>query len=98
MTLVQHGAVSIIGYVGVRSLPDPGRVQGRRGVVNIEHCTGAAMHSNGRVEGLNNRVRLIVRRGFGFHIANAALALVMLTCGPINLELPHQKRPAHPHR
>jgi transposase len=54
--------------------------------------------SNGRVEGLNNRVRLIVRRGFGFHTAGAALALVMLTCGPIELELPHQKRPAHPHR
>jgi transposase len=54
--------------------------------------------TNGRVEGLNNRVRLIVRRGFGFHTAGAALALVMLTCGPIELELPHQHRPAHPHR
>ena len=54
--------------------------------------------SNGRVEGLNNRVRLIVRRGFGFHTAGAALALVMLTCGPINLQLPHQQRFVHPHR
>ena len=86
-----------MGRLAPIEMPDPGRVQGRRGVVNIEHCTGAAMHSNGRVEGLNNRVRLIVRRGFGFHIANAALALVMLTCGPINLELPHQKRFDRPH-
>lgn len=53
--------------------------------------------TNGRVEGLNNRVRLIVRRGFGFHSANAALALVMLSCGPVDLHLPHQRTPARPH-
>ncbi|MGH3469549.1 MAG: ISL3 family transposase [Thermocrispum sp.] len=47
--------------------------------------------NNGRVEGLNNRVRLITRRAFGFHSAAAALALVMLTCGPIELHLPHQR-------
>lgn len=44
--------------------------------------------SNGRVEGLNNRVRLIVRRAFGFHSAQAALALVLLSCGPITIEPP----------
>lgn len=49
--------------------------------------------SNGRVEGLNNRVRLIVRRAFGFHSANAALALVMLSAGPITLTLPHERQP-----
>jgi transposase len=48
--------------------------------------------SNGRVEGLNRRVRLIVRRAFGFHSAKAALALVMLSCGPINLTLPWENR------
>jgi transposase len=47
--------------------------------------------NNGRVEGLNNRVRLIVRRAFGFHSAEAALALVMLSCGPIELVLPHER-------
>lgn len=46
--------------------------------------------SNGRVEGLNTKVRLIIRRGYGFHSATAALALVMLACGPINLTLPHE--------
>ena len=46
--------------------------------------------SNGRVEGLNTKVRLIVRRGYGFHSADAALALVMLACGPIDLKLPHE--------
>ena len=47
--------------------------------------------NNGRIEGLNNRVRLIVRRAFGFHSAEAALALVMLSCGPIELILPHER-------
>ena len=46
--------------------------------------------SNGRVEGLNTKVRLIVRRAYGFHTADAALALVMLAAGPINLRLPHE--------
>jgi transposase len=47
--------------------------------------------SNGRVEGMNTKVRLIIRRGYGFHTADAALALVMLACGPINLQLPHER-------
>lgn len=50
--------------------------------------------SNGRVEGLNTKVRLIVRRGYGFHSADAALALVMLAAGPINLQLPHEHDPS----
>lgn len=49
--------------------------------------------SNGRVEGMNTKVRLIIRRAYGFHSADAALALVMLAAGPINLKLPHE-RPA----
>jgi len=46
--------------------------------------------SNGRVEGLNTKVRLIIRRAYGFHSADAALALVMLGAGPIDLKLPHE--------
>jgi transposase len=63
----------------------------RRGlIVNaLEHGI-----SNGRVEGLNTKVRLLVRRAYGFHSADAALALVMLSCGPITLTLPHEPRPA----
>jgi transposase len=44
--------------------------------------------NQGRTEALNNKVRLIIRRAYGFHSADAALALVMLTCGPITLRLP----------
>jgi transposase len=47
--------------------------------------------SNARAEAMNNKVKLIVRRAYGFHSANAALALVHLTCGPITLTLPHQQ-------
>jgi len=46
--------------------------------------------SNGRVEGLNTKVRLIIRRAYGFHSADAALALVILAAGPIDLKLPHE--------
>jgi transposase len=46
--------------------------------------------NQGRTEALNNKVRLITRRAYGFHSAKAALALIMLTCGPITLHLPHE--------
>lgn len=45
--------------------------------------------SNGRSEGLNNKVRTMINRAYGFHTAEAALALTMLTCGPVNLQLPY---------
>jgi transposase len=48
--------------------------------------------TNARLEGLNQRVRLIMRRAFGFHSAKAALALVMLSAGPVNLTLPWETR------
>ena len=49
--------------------------------------------NNARAEGLNNHVRLIIRRAYGFHSPTAALALVMLSCGPIDLLLPHERGP-----
>ena len=47
--------------------------------------------SNARAEAINNKVKLIVRRAFGFHSARAALALILLACGPITLTLPHDR-------
>jgi transposase len=47
--------------------------------------------SNARAEAMNNKVKLIVRRAYGFHSANAALALVHLTCGPVTLTFPHDQ-------
>lgn len=46
--------------------------------------------NQGRTEALNNKIRLITRRAYGFHTAEAALALVLLTCGPITLQPPHE--------
>jgi transposase len=50
--------------------------------------------TNARAEALNNKVRLIIRRAYGFHSSDAALALIMLCCGPVDLHLPHE---LHPH-
>ncbi len=53
--------------------------------------------NQGRTEALNNKVRLIIRRAYGFHSPQAALALVLLTCGPITLQPPHElHNPTHP--
>jgi len=52
--------------------------------------------TNGRVEGLNTKVRLIARRAYDFHTADAALALAMLGAGPINLHCRTSDRPLRP--
>ena len=44
--------------------------------------------SNGRLEGLNSRVRLISHRSFGFHSAAPLIALIYLCCGGIDIDLP----------
>ena len=46
--------------------------------------------NQGRTEALNNQARLLTRRAYCFHSAKATLALVLLTCGPITLHLPHE--------
>jgi transposase len=51
--------------------------------------------SNGRQEGLNNKVRLIIRRAYGFRSPEATLATVMLACGPVNLKLPYHAPATH---
>ena len=44
--------------------------------------------SNGRLEGLNSRIRLISHRSFGFHSAAPLIALVYLCCTGITIDLP----------
>lgn len=44
--------------------------------------------SNGRLEGLNSKIRLISHRAFGFHSADPLIALVYLTCAGVTIELP----------
>ena len=44
--------------------------------------------SNGRLEGLNSRIRLISHRSFGFHSAAPLIALVYLCCSGVAIDLP----------
>jgi transposase len=44
--------------------------------------------SNGRLEGLNSKIRLISHRSYGFHSADALIALVYLCCTGIDINLP----------
>jgi transposase len=45
--------------------------------------------SNARVEAINTQIRLITRRAFGFHSADALIALAMLTLAGLCPPLPH---------
>jgi transposase len=44
--------------------------------------------TNGVVEGLNNKVRLLTRRAYGFHSASAVIAMIMLCCTGLELKPP----------
>jgi transposase len=41
--------------------------------------------NNGRVEGLNGKIRTITRRAFGFHSAQALISMVFLCCGGVHV-------------
>jgi len=47
--------------------------------------------SNGLVESVNTRIRMIMRRGYGFHSPQAVIALAMLDLGGLCPPLPHQQ-------
>lgn len=46
--------------------------------------------SNGRLEALNSKIRLISHRAYGFHTANALIAMIYLCCAGIQITLPHR--------
>ncbi len=46
--------------------------------------------SNGRLEALNSKVRLLSHRAYGFHSANALIAMIYLCCSGIQIALPHR--------
>ena len=47
--------------------------------------------SNSRLEGINARVRVIQRRGYGFHSPAALVAMIYLVCGGITVQLPTRR-------
>ena len=46
--------------------------------------------TNGLVEGLNNKARLLTRRAYGFHSAAAVLAMIMLCCSGVVIPPPRK--------
>jgi transposase len=46
--------------------------------------------SNARLEALNSKVRLISHRAYGFHSADALIAMIYLCCAGIQIALPHR--------
>lgn len=44
--------------------------------------------TNGFTEGINNKLRMVARRAFGFHSAQALISMLFLTCGGIRLDPP----------
>jgi transposase len=59
-----------------------------------EHMDGIVAYvrhriTNGLVEGLNNKARLLTRRAYGFHSAEAVLALIELCCSGLELHPGH---------
>ena len=44
--------------------------------------------TNGPVEGINNKLRVIARRAYGFHSPGALIAMLFLCCGGIELAPP----------
>lgn len=58
-----------------------------------EHFEGVIAYvktrlTNGLTEGLNNKLRMIARRAFGYHGAEPLIAMMFLTCGGIQLNPP----------
>lgn len=45
--------------------------------------------NNGRVEGLNGKIRVITRRAFGFHSAQSLISMIFLCCGGIHVYPAH---------
>ena len=46
--------------------------------------------SNGRLEALSSKVRLLSHRAYGFHSADALTAMIYLCCAGIQIALPHR--------
>jgi hypothetical protein len=52
------------------------------------HHDAHGVHGNARVDAMNTRIRLITRRAFGFHSADALVALALLSFGGLCPPLP----------
>ncbi len=73
-----------------RSRLEPFRKLARRITEQRERVEAAFTNglSNARVEQINTQIRLIIRRGFGYHSPHAVIALAMLSLGGLCPPLP----------
>ena len=62
----------------------------RRHEENILHTIELHM-SNARIEATNNKIKLIIRRAYGFRNIQSMIDMIMLVCS--NLEVPLPNRP-----
>jgi len=46
--------------------------------------------SNARIESTNNKIKLIIRRSFGFRNIQNMLDMVLLVCSNLNIPLPNR--------
>jgi len=54
--------------------------------------------SNGRIEGINNKIGVIKHHAYGFHSASALIAMVFLCCSGIQVSYPSDPRPLYENR
>jgi hypothetical protein len=80
-----------------RSRLEPFVVAAGRIATHIEALIATLEHrlSNVLVEAVNTRIRLIIRRTYGFHSAPPLIALAMLTCDDCCPVLPRSGRMTH---
>lgn len=48
--------------------------------------------SNARIEATNNKIKLIIRKAYGFHHVSSLIDMVMLVCSGIQIPLPNRPR------
>ena len=46
--------------------------------------------SNARIEANNNKIKLMIRKAFGFRNINSLLATIMLGCSNLRIPLPNR--------
>jgi hypothetical protein len=75
--------------MGVRTLTRPTPAEGPTMVTLPSFVAAVELGlSNSRLEGINAKIRLIQRRGFGFRNLDALTAAIYLCLGGVTLDLP----------
>ena len=76
------------GFVGMAVLARILERTDRHVVVLVRAASQS--EADGRLEALNSKARLLSHRAYGFHSANALIAMIYLCCTGIQIALPHR--------